>query len=52
MWGKITAIIFFIMMISAAALDSADWKTPLIIFLVSGLWCAIYAVAHYYYEEV
>lgn len=52
MWGKITTFMAFIMMISASALDSADWKTPLIIFLVSGLWCAIYAVAHYYYEEV
>ena len=51
MWGKITAIIFFIMMVSAAALDSADWKTPLIIFLISGVWCAVYAVL-YSYKEV
>ena len=52
MWGKITALVFFIMMVSAAALDSADWKIPLIIFLVSGTWCAVYAVVNYYFKEV
>ena len=51
MWGKITALAAMIMLISAAALDSPNWKVPFIVFLVSGAWCAVYAVL-YSYKEV
>ena len=52
MWGKITTLMAFIMMISAAGLDSEDWKKPLVVFLVSATWCCVYAVRNSYSKEV
>ena len=51
MWGKFTALMAMIMLISAAGLDSEDWKKPLVVFLVSATWCCVYAVKSYYFEE-
>ena len=52
MWGKITTFMAFIMLISAAGLDSEDWKKPLAVFLFSALWCCVYAVRNCYQKEV
>ena len=52
MGNKLTALMAMIMLISAAGLDSEDWKKPLAVFLVSATWCCIYAVRNSYSKEV
>lgn len=52
MGEKFTALMAMIMLISAAGLDSEDWKKPLVVFLVSATWCCIYAVRNSYSKEV
>ena len=49
--NKFTALMAMMMLIGAAGLDSADWKKPFAMFLIGGLWCAVYAVL-YSYKEV
>ena len=49
--NKLTALMAMVMLISAAGLDSDNWVKPLVVFLISGAWCAVYAVL-YSYKEV
>ena len=51
MWNKLTAAMARLMLIGAAGLDSEDWTKPLLVFLIGAVWCMVYAIRSYFYEE-